>query len=76
MLDPGAARHLQRPASAVATGRTVMGIAHRLHTASDADRRPGVLDGSHAALRGSWHADATVPDVTGRLLLGRAGVET
>ena len=38
LLDPGAARHLERSLSAVLDGRTVVAIAHRLHTAHDADR--------------------------------------
>ena len=45
LLDPGAARHLQRSLAAVVTGRTVIAIAHRLHTASDADRVAVVADG-------------------------------
>jgi len=38
LLDPRAARHLERSLSAVLSGRTVVAIAHRLHTAHDADR--------------------------------------
>lgn len=38
LLDPRAARHLERSLSAVLQGRTVVAIAHRLHTAHDADR--------------------------------------
>jgi ABC-type multidrug transport system fused ATPase/permease subunit len=38
LLDPRAARHLERSLSAVLHGRTVVAIAHRLHTAHDADR--------------------------------------
>ncbi|HLS73370.1 MAG TPA: ABC transporter ATP-binding protein [Actinomycetaceae bacterium] len=38
LLDPRAARHLERSLSALLTGRTVVAIAHRLHTAHDADR--------------------------------------
>ncbi|MCK0118092.1 ABC transporter ATP-binding protein/permease [Isoptericola sp. S6320L] len=38
LLDPRAARHLERSLNAVLTGRTVVAIAHRLHTAHDADR--------------------------------------
>lgn len=37
-LDPGAARSLERALAAVMAGRTVVAIAHRLHTAYDADR--------------------------------------
>ena len=45
LLDPRAARHLERSLSAVLHGRTVVAIAHRLHTASDADRVAVVSDG-------------------------------
>ncbi len=44
LLDPRAARHLERSLSAVLSGRTVVAIAHRLHTAHDADR-VAVVDG-------------------------------
>ncbi|WP_402461677.1 ABC transporter ATP-binding protein [Isoptericola aurantiacus] len=44
LLDPRAARHLERSLNAVLTGRTVVAIAHRLHTAHDADR-VAVVDG-------------------------------
>lgn len=44
LLDPRAARHLERSLSAVLHGRTVVAIAHRLHTAHDADR-VAVVDG-------------------------------
>ncbi len=45
LLDPRAARHLERSLSAVLRGRTVVAIAHRLHTAHDADRVAVVEDG-------------------------------
>jgi ABC-type multidrug transport system fused ATPase/permease subunit len=70
LLDPRAARHLERSLAAVVDGRTVVAIAHRLHTAHDADRvavvEGGVVselgshdeliarDGSYAALWRSW----------------------
>ena len=73
LLDPRAARHLERSLAAVVTGRTVVAIAHRLHTASDADRVAVVEDGrvtelgshdellalggSYAALWASWQSD-------------------
>ena len=73
LLDPSAARHLERSLAAVVTGRTVVAIAHRLHTASDADRVAVVEDGrvselgshdellalggSYAALWESWQSD-------------------
>jgi ABC-type multidrug transport system fused ATPase/permease subunit len=50
MLDPRAARHLERSLSAVLAGRTVIAIAHRLHTAHDADRVCVVIDGVVAEL--------------------------
>ena len=69
LLDPRAARHLERSLSAVLEGRTVVAIAHRLHTAHDADR-VAVVDagriteiGSHEELVGAggdyaalWHS--------------------
>ncbi len=38
LLDPTAARHLERSLAAVLRGRTVVAVAHRLHTGQDADR--------------------------------------
>ena len=38
LLDPATARHAERAMAAVLTGRTVIAIAHRLHTAHYADR--------------------------------------
>ncbi|GLW56436.1 ABC transporter ATP-binding protein [Kitasatospora phosalacinea] len=43
LLDPATARHTERALAAALTGRTVIAIAHRLHTAHDADR-VAVLD--------------------------------
>jgi ABC-type multidrug transport system fused ATPase/permease subunit len=73
LLDPRAARHLERSLSAVLDGRTVVAIAHRLHTAHDADRVAVVADGKiielgtheellssdgeYAALWASWRND-------------------
>ena len=73
LLDPRAARHLERSLASVLRGRTVIAIAHRLHTAHDAERVAVVEDGllqelgthdelvarggSYAALWSSWHAD-------------------
>jgi ABC-type multidrug transport system fused ATPase/permease subunit len=50
LLDPRAARHLERSLSAVLHGRTVVAIAHRLHTAHDADRVCVVVEGQIAEL--------------------------
>ncbi|MCQ4212308.1 ABC transporter ATP-binding protein [Streptomyces longispororuber] len=71
LLDPRAARNLERSLSRVLDGRTVVAIAHRLHTAHDADviavvedgriRELGshddlvAADGAYAALWRSWH---------------------
>jgi ABC-type multidrug transport system fused ATPase/permease subunit len=56
LLDTGSARDLERSLNRVLEGRTVIAIAHRLHTAAAADR-VAVLEGgritelgSHAAL--------------------------
>lgn len=50
LLDPRAARHLERSLAAVLSGRTVIAIAHRLHTAHDADRVCVMIDGRVAEL--------------------------
>ncbi|THV27345.1 ABC transporter ATP-binding protein [Glycomyces paridis] len=50
MLDPRAARDTERALAAVLEGRTVIAIAHRLHTAHDADRIAVVEDGRVAEL--------------------------
>ncbi|MDT5043712.1 MAG: hypothetical protein QOE51_4697 [Actinoplanes sp.] len=76
LLDPRAARDLERSLAAVLHGRTVVAIAHRLFSAHDADRVAVVedgriielgshhelvtADGSYAALWRSWHGDATL----------------
>jgi len=52
LLDPRAARHLERSLDAVLEGRTVIAIAHRLHTAYDADRI-AVVDGGRVTELGS-----------------------
>jgi ABC-type multidrug transport system fused ATPase/permease subunit len=70
LIDPRAARHLERSLAAVLHGRTVIAIAHRLFSAHDADRVAVVEDGvvtefgshdvlveaggSYAALWRSW----------------------
>lgn len=56
LLDTSSARHLERSLSRVLAGRTVIAIAHRLHTAAAADRVAVVEHGritelgSHAEL--------------------------
>ena len=45
LIDPRAARHLERSLAAVLEGRTVVAIAHRLFSAHDADRVAVVEDG-------------------------------
>ncbi|WP_081913750.1 ABC transporter ATP-binding protein [Glycomyces sp. NRRL B-16210] len=73
MLDPRAARDTERALGAVLEGRTVIAIAHRLHTAHDADRIAVVedgrvaelgdhdeliaLDGHYAGLWRAWHGE-------------------
>ena len=73
LLDPRAARHLERSLAAVLRGRTVIAIAHRLHTAHDADRvcvmgdgrivelgthdELLALGGEYASLWSSWRSE-------------------
>lgn len=45
LIDPRTARHLEGSMAALMDGRTVVAIAHRLHTAHDADRIAVVIDG-------------------------------
>ncbi|UVS78041.1 ABC transporter ATP-binding protein [Actinokineospora sp. UTMC 2448] len=71
VLDPRSARATERAVAAVLSGRTVIAIAHRLHTAHDADRVAVVdhgritelgshdelmaANGPYASLWRSWH---------------------
>ncbi|MEU2288853.1 ABC transporter ATP-binding protein [Streptomyces sp. NPDC013178] len=73
LLDPTTARHTERALAAVLEGRTVIAIAHRLHTAHDADRVAVMEDGrltelgtheelvraggAYAALWSTWHGE-------------------
>ncbi|MFJ8941050.1 ABC transporter ATP-binding protein [Streptomyces sp. NPDC102365] len=77
LLDPATARHTERALAAVLEGRTVIAIAHRLHTAHDADRVAVMEDGrltelgaheglvaaggAYAALWHSWHGEHPPP---------------
>jgi ABC-type multidrug transport system fused ATPase/permease subunit len=45
LIDPTTARHVEGSMAALLTGRTVVAIAHRLHTAHDAHRIAVVIDG-------------------------------
>jgi ABC-type multidrug transport system fused ATPase/permease subunit len=45
LLNPGAARHLERSLAQLLKGRTVIAISHRLHTANDATVVAVVEDG-------------------------------
>jgi len=78
LIDPSAARHLERSLAAVLEGRTVIAIAHRLFSAHDADRvavvEDGVIselgshaelvaaNGPYASLWRSWHGERTPED--------------
>jgi ATP-binding cassette subfamily C protein len=78
LLDPTTARHTERALAAVLEGRTVIAIAHRLHTAHDADRVAVMEDGrltelgthdelvaaggAYAALWASWHGEPATRD--------------
>ncbi|MEU9717427.1 ABC transporter ATP-binding protein [Streptomyces sp. NPDC047976] len=73
LLDPATARHAERALAAVLGDRTVIAIAHRLHTTEDADRIAVVekgritelgshhallaADGAYAALWRAWHGE-------------------
>ncbi|MGW4822328.1 ABC transporter ATP-binding protein [Streptomyces sp. NPDC004227] len=81
LLDPATARHTERALAAVLQGRTVIAIAHRLHTAHDADRVAVMEDGrltelgthddlvdsggAYAALWHTWHGNGAAPSGEG-----------
>ncbi|MBA8793862.1 ABC-type multidrug transport system fused ATPase/permease subunit [Friedmanniella endophytica] len=50
LIDPRTARHLEGSMAALLEDRTVVAIAHRLHTAHDADRIAVMVDGRIAEL--------------------------
>jgi ABC-type multidrug transport system fused ATPase/permease subunit len=50
LIDPRTARHLEGSMAVLLEGRAVVAIAHRLHTAHDADRIAVVIDGRIAEL--------------------------
>ncbi len=50
LIDPRTARHLEGSMAALLEDRTVVAIAHRLHTAHDADRIAVLIDGRIAEL--------------------------
>jgi ABC-type multidrug transport system fused ATPase/permease subunit len=52
LLDTGSARDLERSLNSVLSGRTVIAIAHRLHTAAAADR-VAVVEGGRITELGS-----------------------
>jgi len=72
LVDPGTARSLERSLAALMSGRTVVAIAHRLHSAEDATRIAVMHDGrivelgnhtdllgrggEYAQLWGAWHS--------------------
>ncbi|HEX4687432.1 MAG TPA: ABC transporter ATP-binding protein [Nocardioides sp.] len=60
LIDPRTARTLEGSMNALLDGRTVVAIAHRLHTAHDADRIAVVIDGEVVEL-GS-HQDLVAHD--------------
>ena len=54
LLDPRAARQTEQALAATVAGRTVIAVAHRLHTARDADRI-AVLDAGRISELGTHH---------------------
>lgn len=69
LLDPSAARHTERALAAATRGRTVIAVAHRLHTARDADRI-AVMDGGRITELGTH--DELVAAAGGYAALWRA----
>ena len=81
LLDPRAARHLERSLASVLRGRTVVAIAHRLHTVAIELARPlvygaalSLAENSPDTARGVSAAKAAAADAA--LLAARSSLQT
>ena len=75
LLDPTAARHTERALAATVKGRTVIAVAHRLHTARDADRI-AVMDAGRISELGSHHELSTAEGAYAKLWQAWTGHST